>query len=155
MLEGFRLSEQTHSIRYMCVIGDGDSSVMATVQQSVVYGPFIQKIECANHVCKGYRSRLETLAADHPEFRGRGGLTKRAMQRLTVGARVAIRMHSKTGNVQQLRHDLRNGANHVFGNHCECNPVFCKFRSNNRCSSDVIGSDDSSSDSEDRRKSRL
>ena len=54
VLEGFRLSKQTHSIRYMRVIGDGDSSVMATLQQSVVYGPFIQKIECANHDCKGY-----------------------------------------------------------------------------------------------------
>ena len=31
------------------------------------------------------------------------------MQRLTVGACVAIRMHSEAGNIQQLRHDLRNG----------------------------------------------
>ena len=86
----------------MRIIGDGDSLVMATLQQSVVYGPFIQKIECANHACKGYRSRLEKLAADHLEFRGRGGLTKRAMQRLTVGAHVAIRMHSKTGIYNSL-----------------------------------------------------
>ena len=107
VLEGFQLSEQTHGIRYMHIIGDGDSSVMTTLQQSVVYGPLIQKIECANHACKGYRSRLEKLAADHPEFRGRRGLTKRAMQRLTVGA--CFRMHSEAGNIQQLRHDLRNG----------------------------------------------
>ena len=49
MLEGFRLSEQTHGIRYMRIIGDGDSSVMATLQQSVVFGPLIQRIECAHH----------------------------------------------------------------------------------------------------------
>ena len=95
-LERFRLSEQTHGIRYMRIISDGDSLVMATLQQSVFNGPFTQKIECANHACKGCRSRLEMLAADHLEFRGRGGLTKQAMQRLTVGARVAIRMHSET-----------------------------------------------------------
>ena len=53
VLESFRLSEQTHSIRYIRIIGDGDRSVLATLQQSVIYGPFIQKIECANHVCKG------------------------------------------------------------------------------------------------------
>ena len=41
ILEGFHLSERTHGIRYMRVIGDGDSSVMATLQQSVVSSPFI------------------------------------------------------------------------------------------------------------------
>ena len=76
VLEGFRLSEQTHGIRYIRVIGDGDRSVLATLQQSVIYGPFSQKIECANHVCKGYQSRLEKLAADHSEFQDRGGITK-------------------------------------------------------------------------------
>ena len=49
VLEGFRLSEQTHGIRCMRIIGDGDSLVIASLQQSVVYAPFIQKIECANH----------------------------------------------------------------------------------------------------------
>ena len=28
-------------------------------------------------------------------------------------------------NVQQLRHDLQNGLNHVFRGHRKCNPVFC------------------------------
>ena len=44
------------------------------------------------------------LAKENPQYRGKGGLTKRAMQRLTVGALIAIRMHSKGVNVQQLRH---------------------------------------------------
>ena len=35
-------------------------------------------------------------------------------------------MHSKTGDVQALRHDLRNGPAHVFGAHSRCNPEFCK-----------------------------
>ena len=52
LVEGFRLSEQAHGIRYMREIGDGDSSLMANLQQSVAYCPFITKIECANHVCK-------------------------------------------------------------------------------------------------------
>ena len=97
--------------------------------------------------CKCYRSRLESLAKDHPEFRGKGGLTKRAIQRLTVGARIAIRMHSKTKNVSQLRHDLRNGPNHVFGDHAHCNPVFCKAAVNR--DSDPPDSDsDSDTDSD-------
>ena len=150
LVEGFRLSEQAHGIRYMHVIGDGDSSLMANLQQSVAYGPFITKIECANHVCKSYRSRLEKLAKDHPEFRGRGGLTQRIMQRLTVGARLAIKMHSKTGNVTQLRHDLRNGPNHVFGDHSQCNPAFCKVATKeNDDASNSDGSSDSDSDMHD------
>ena len=108
------------------VIDDGDSSVMANIRQYVVYGPFVEKVECANHACKCYRNRLEELAKDHPEFRGRGGLTKRAMQQLTTGVRVAIKMHSETGDVQQLRKDLRNGPAHVFGDHTNCNVQFCK-----------------------------
>ena len=98
---------------------------MATIRQAVPYGMFVNKIECANHACKAYRSKLESVAKDNPQFRGKGGLTKKAIQRLTVGARVAIAKHSKTGNITQLRHDLRNGPSHVFGDHSQCNPEFC------------------------------
>ena len=124
--EGFRLSESMYGLRYMRVVGDGDSSVMATIVQTVPYGMFVEKIECANHACKAYRSRLEELAKDHPQYRGKGGLTKRVIQWLTVGARITIQMHSTSRNVQQLRHDLRNGPAHVFGDHCQCNPQFCQ-----------------------------
>ena len=74
MAEGFRLSEQHHGVRYMRVTADGDSSLMLTLIQSVPYGPFIQKVEWSNHACKCYRCRLEALAKDHPEFRGKGGV---------------------------------------------------------------------------------
>ena len=119
----------------MRVTADGDSSVMSTLIQSVPYGPFIQKIECAYHACKCYRSRLEAFARDHPQFCGKGGLTKRAIQKLTVGAWMAIQMHSRTGNILQLHHDLRNGPAHVFENHSKCNPNFCKHAtSSSTCS---------------------
>ena len=78
--EGFCLSEVQHGLCYMRVTVDGDSSVMCTIVQSVLYGPFIQKVECANHVCKCYHSRLEAFAHDHPEFCGKGGQTKQVIQ---------------------------------------------------------------------------
>ena len=129
--EGFRLSETTHGVRYLKVVGDRDSSVMATIRQAVPYGAFVEKIERANHAVECYRSRLEALAKDHPQYRGRGGLTKRAIQRLTVGARIAIRMNSKDSNVQQLRRDLQNGPAHVFGDHTHCNSLFCTHNAPN------------------------
>ena len=39
---------------------------------------------------------------------------------------MVIKMHSRTGSIQQLRHDLCNGPAHVFGEHSKCNPSFCK-----------------------------
>ena len=35
-------------------------------------------------------------------------------------------MHSSIGNVQKLRHDLRNGPARVFGDHRQCNSQFCR-----------------------------
>ena len=74
--EGFSLSEQMYSL-YMSVIGDGDSFVLATIRQAMPYGIFVKRMECANHTCKVYRSQLEALAEDNPQYHGKGGLTKR------------------------------------------------------------------------------
>jgi hypothetical protein len=137
--EGFSLSEKMYSLRYMSIIGDSDSSVMAKIRQAVSYGIFVTTIECANHACKAYRSRLETVAKDNPQFRGRGGLTKKVNQRLTVGAKVATAKHSKTGNVTQLRHDLRNGPSHVFGDHSQCSPEFCTYQPSSAITDDCDG----------------
>ena len=118
---------------------------MATIVQTVPYGMFVEKIECANHACKGYGGPLEELVKKHSEYRGKGGrLTKRVIQRLTVGAWIAIRMHSETGNVQQLRHDLRNGPAHVFGDHRKCNPHFCRHSAAEENASEINETDDSS-----------
>lgn len=75
-VERFRLSEQLYGLCYRFVIGDDDGSVMATIHQSVFYGVYTNKIECANHACKAYRSRLKALAKNNPQFQGKGGLTK-------------------------------------------------------------------------------
>lgn len=98
--EGFRQSEAIYGLWYMSVIGDGDSSVMAIIRACVLYGIYVEKIECANHACL-----TEVDWSPWPKtilffFRGKGGLTQKSIQRLTIGARVAIRMHYKTGNVQ-------------------------------------------------------
>ena len=74
---GFQLSENMHGLRYMKLIGDGDSSVLYTIHTTVQpYSREVEKIECANHAVKSYRTRLEQLAKDFPSFRGGGGLTK-------------------------------------------------------------------------------
>ena len=123
---GFRLSESMHGVRYTQVIGDGDSSVFYTIQTTVpTYGRDVVKIECANHAIKCYRSRLEQLAKDFPLFRGRGGLTKSIIMKITHGARCAIRNHSNSNDIKRLKNDLRAGPKHYLGNHEACHPSWC------------------------------
>ena len=88
-------------------------------------GSLCKKLECANHACKNYRAKLEAIVQDNPKFKGRGGLTQKVIHRLTAAARAAIRMHSTTRNVNQLRQDLRNAPFHVFSDHTNCSPSFC------------------------------
>ena len=131
VVEGFRMSETTHGVRYMEVIGDGDSSVLSAIRSQVLWGPYVTKLECANHACKNYRAKLEFIVQEHPRYKGRGGLTQKVIHRLTAAARAAIRMHSKTRKVDLLRHDLRNAPYHIFGDHSNCSASFCKAIGNN------------------------
>ena len=124
--QGFQLSEQMHGVRYLWFIGDGDSSVYHAVVTNISYGCHVQKVECANHAVKCYQNRLEALCKEHPYYRGCHGLSDARMKRITHGARCAIKMHSTTGDVAALRRDLRNGVQHYFGNHKNCNSVYCK-----------------------------
>ena len=43
------------------------------------WGRYIEKLECANHACKSYRSGLEKLVQDKPLYKGRGGLTQKML----------------------------------------------------------------------------
>jgi len=56
ILKGFEQAEREHGVRYLRMVGDGDSSVYPTLVENVpVWGYAIQKLECANHACKCYR----------------------------------------------------------------------------------------------------
>ena len=57
ILEGFLAAEKTHDIRYMRLVGYGDSSVFSTILQNVpIWGRHVKKLECANHSYKSLRS---------------------------------------------------------------------------------------------------
>ena len=60
---------------YTYYIADGDSSVFATLQNTVpVWRRSITL--CANHICKRIRSNLEKLVEEKPQYKGKGKLTK-------------------------------------------------------------------------------
>lgn len=94
LVSGFNVAEDMHGVHYMRLIGDRDSSVMCDIQQHVPgWGHIVSKIECANHAIKCYRNRLEKIIQDFPKYKGKRKLTKRAISRLTAGARATIKMH--------------------------------------------------------------
>ena len=129
-LEGFKRAEQVHGVRCIHFIGSGNSFVYPTFLQNVpVWGHIIQKLECANHACKCYRTALEKLAQENPNYKGRGGLTQKMCQKLTSAAWCAIKMCSMESDtakaVKSLEKDLINGPFHCFGHHNQCSPDFC------------------------------
>ena len=146
LVEGFKAAESMHGLRYMRMTGDGDSSVLPNIQASVCgWGKNVTKVECTNHAVKCYRTRLEKIVQDFPKYKGRGKLTQRAIKRLALGARCAIKMHSKSKDVEKLRKDLRNAPSHVFNDHTNCSVSFCKVAAGFSSSSspDIDGADNS------------
>ncbi len=130
LLEGFTNAERMHGIRFTKFTGDCDSSVHPTLIQNVPgWGHYIQKLECANHICKCYRGALEQLVKDKPSYKGIGGLTLKMRKRLVSAARCAIKMRSKESDrvkaLSLLKKDLINGPRHCFGIHTHCSPDFC------------------------------
>ena len=130
ILKRFLTSEQQHGLRYIEFIGDGDSSVFPTLVSGVSYGPYIKKLECANHAVKCYRTALENLVHDKPSYKGKGKLTEAMRKKLTKAARSAIIMRSQEADkvtaVKKLQHDLLNSPLHCFGIHSKCSPNFCR-----------------------------
>ena len=125
IVEGFNMSEKLHGLRYITLIGDGDSSVHHNIISSLSYGRYVEKIECANHVVKCYHSRLANIVKDNPKFGGQGKLTKGIIMKITQAARKAITAHSQSRNVEALRQDLRNGPRHYFDDHSGCDDSRC------------------------------
>ena len=135
LVEGFKQAESKYGLRYIQFIGDGDSSVYPTLLSQVpVWGHAIRKIECSNHAVKYYRSALENLVKEKPQYKGKGKLTEGMRKKLTKAARCAIKMRSKEENkstaIKLLQEDLHNGPLHCFGIHGKCKPDYCKIVQN-------------------------
>ena len=146
LVEGFKEAESKYGLRYTTFIGDGDSSVHASLLTEVpVWGHTIRKVECANHAIKCYRGALEKLVQEKGKYKGKGKLTERMRKRLTTAARCAIKMRStdpdKKRATELLRQDLRNGPLHCFGIHTHCSTDYCKIAQSTHTDSTTITED--------------
>lgn len=136
IVESFCRSEEDYGLIYKYYIGDGDSSVYARIQESCHYGRYVQKIECANHVTRALSDNVHKLAGNtqYPLAsrqllnKPSPGETISRLERIVKGVRTAIKDSGVTRNAQDianLRHDIKNVPDHVFGNHKNCRD-FCK-----------------------------
>ena len=164
ILEGFRMAEKQHGLRYTNFIGDGDSSVHTTLISGVPgWGHAITKQECANHAVKCYRSALENLVKDKPHYKGRHKLTEGQRKRLASAVRCAIIMRSNdvdTKKVEKrraaflLQEDILNSVYHCFGSHHKCKADYCKKLRSKQPSvlsptKDAVGSPDAASSTDE------
>ena len=131
------------------MIGDGDSSTYASIVKNVpVWGAHVEKLECANHALKCLRTNLEKLVTEKTHYKGKGGLTKSAIRKITLGVRCAIIMRTKESDklkaVKKLKADIRNAGHHVLGYHDNCSTDFCKHKkeTNKQCDNELDNTED-------------
>ncbi|KAJ1525528.1 hypothetical protein ONE63_010334 [Megalurothrips usitatus] len=90
------------------IIGDGDSNVFNKIRQCTARGRTCVKLESANHVVRGYTSRLVRILNDTSVSMEGRNLLKTVQRRLTAAARGAIH-NSDRKDPDQLRQHLLNG----------------------------------------------
>lgn len=145
--EGFKNSIEMYGIIYSKLIADGDSCTYKSILDANPYNSIVvEKIECTNHLLRNYCTKLDELAKNTSQpLRLRKVLSQNILRlrRSVTGAVKHNVQTEKTFNekITDLKEDLLNGPNHVFGNHSACKPYYCKHQniteSNNETSADT------------------
>ncbi|KAI4455781.1 exonuclease phage-type/recb c-terminal domain-containing protein [Holotrichia oblita] len=138
IVERFQQSIAMHGLKYVKLVGDGDSSVMKKLLAVKPYGPqqLVRKIECTNHLLRNYVSKLYQLAKNRLSsentvvpFKLRK-VVKSKIERMRDGIRKAIQYRktedcSLEEQLNRLSKDIRNCPRHIFGDHGNCETYFC------------------------------
>lgn len=132
IVEGFKHSFPNQGLIYSKLIADGDSSTYKSILEAKPYGNLlVEKIECTNHLLRNFCMKLEELTKNtcYPiKYRKLLGKNILRLRRSVKGA--VKHINSKDSNFNQkvinLKQDLINAPNHVFGDHKLCKPYFCQ-----------------------------
>uniref|UniRef100_A0A6P7GEL7 Uncharacterized protein LOC114341435 n=1 Tax=Diabrotica virgifera virgifera TaxID=50390 RepID=A0A6P7GEL7_DIAVI len=119
-IEGFLKSESIHNLQYRTFIGDGDSSVHSKILEKVPYTRKIRKIECANHLTKYMTKNFHEMAKEPAT--NKKLLSSARINFIGHFCRKLISIYARKDNpcVENLKTDLLNVINHVFGDHEYC-----------------------------------
>lgn len=62
ILEGFCRSIEMHNLKYLKLVGDGDSSVYHKITSTRPYGNvMVEKVECTNHLLRNFFKKLRDI----------------------------------------------------------------------------------------------
>lgn len=93
--EMFMRSEEKYSVQYVNYVGDGDSKTFKAILECHPYKDVqVTKKECIGHVQKRMGSRLRNVKKQNKGLGGRGKLTDKLINELTVYYGLAIRRNS-------------------------------------------------------------
>jgi len=105
IVEMFSRSESMYNVRYAYYIGDGDSKTHKSIQDAKPYGDFpVIKKECIGHVQKRLGTRLRNLKKEVKNLGGRGKLTGKLIDELSMYYGLAIRRN--TDSVENMRKEI-------------------------------------------------
>ncbi|XP_066584404.1 uncharacterized protein [Prorops nasuta] len=95
VIEMFQRSVNLHNVKYANYIGDGDSKTFKGITDSQPYEDFIvNKKECIDHVLKRMGTRLRAVKKKTKGLGGKGKLTGRLIDELSIYYGLAIRRNS-------------------------------------------------------------
>lgn len=95
VVEMFKRSEELHETKYAYYIGDGDSKTFKGIIDSEPYENLIvRKKECIDHVQKRMNTRLRNLKKKTKKLGGKGKLTRKLIDELSIYYGLAIRRNT-------------------------------------------------------------
>jgi len=128
IINGFRESESMYGIRYHKLIADGDSSVYKQILEARPYkNRTVEKIECKNHLLRNFCKKMREIATKKQAGKLENRkLLQNNILRLRKGIVSAIQYRIKNkDNDNDLRNDILNSIDHIFGQHNKCPSYFC------------------------------
>lgn len=139
IVEGFKKSVAMYGIKYVKLIGDGDSSVHRKLLECMPYGSIIiQKIECKNHILRNYINKLkDCVKRPKTDTKLKNAISQNILRfRTAVTKAIEFRKSQNTSTaekIKELQLDILNGPKHIFGDHTGCveRKYFCPGPKNN------------------------
>ena len=105
IIEMFGRSETLLGVKYANYVGDGDSKTYSSICKAVPYEDLaVQKKECIGHVQKRMGTRLRNMKKMTKGLGGKGKLTGKMIDKLTVYYGLPIRRNAHS--VQKMKNDI-------------------------------------------------
>ncbi|XP_012235069.2 uncharacterized protein [Linepithema humile] len=133
IVEMFCRSEELHGVKYSNYVGDGDSKTFKGILDCEPYDNFtVCKKECVGHVQKRMGTRLRNLKKNSKGLGGKGKLTGKLIDELTIYYGLAIRRN--VDSVEKMKKEIWATLYHKISTDEKPQHDFCSAGENSWCS---------------------